>query len=122
MTSASRDGEILAQLVGRFGMGGGAWIELAAGSRALHQLVDLAQKGHDIAITPDGPRGASLRRDSRRVLTKRVYPLRCRILAQLSCVQMFDEAVELFIGVHEHFYQVGSLRRLRSVSPSETGR
>jgi signal transduction histidine kinase len=45
-----------------------------------------------------------------------------RGLAQLSCVQMFDEAGELIIGVHEHFYQVGSLRRLRSVSPSETGR
>ena len=27
------------------------------GSRALRELVDLVDSGHDIAITPDGPRG-----------------------------------------------------------------
>jgi len=37
---------------------------------------------------------------------KRVSPLNLACLAQLSCVQVCDEAVELFIGVHEHFQQV----------------
>lgn len=57
LTSASRDGEILAQLVGQFGMGAVRGSSSRRGSRALRELVDLAENGHDIAITPDGPRG-----------------------------------------------------------------
>ena len=57
LTSASRDGEVLAQLVGQFGMGAVRGSSSRRGSRALRELVDLVQEGHDIAITPDGPRG-----------------------------------------------------------------
>jgi len=57
LTSASRDGEILAQLAGQFGMDAVRGSSSRRGSRAMRELVDLAEDGHDIAITPDGPRG-----------------------------------------------------------------
>jgi lysophospholipid acyltransferase (LPLAT)-like uncharacterized protein len=57
LTSASKDGEILAQLVGAFGMGAARGSSSRRGSRALLELVRLARTGRDIAITPDGPRG-----------------------------------------------------------------
>jgi lysophospholipid acyltransferase (LPLAT)-like uncharacterized protein len=57
LTSASRDGEVLAQLVGQFGMRAVRGSSSRRGSRALRELVDLVESGHDIAITPDGPRG-----------------------------------------------------------------
>ena len=58
LTSASRDGEILAQLVGQFGMGavrGSSSQARIARLRASSSI--LAESGCDIAITPDGPRG-----------------------------------------------------------------
>ena len=57
LTSASRDGEILAQLVGQFGMDAVRGSSSRRGSRALRELIDLVENGCDIAITPDGPRG-----------------------------------------------------------------
>lgn len=57
LTSASRDGEILAQIAGQFGMDAVRGSSSRRGSRALRELVDLAENGCDIAITPDGPRG-----------------------------------------------------------------
>ena len=57
LTSASRDGEILAQLVGQFGMDAVRGSSSRRGSRALRELIDLTENGCDIAITPDGPRG-----------------------------------------------------------------
>jgi lysophospholipid acyltransferase (LPLAT)-like uncharacterized protein len=57
LTSASRDGEILAQFVGQFGMGAVRGSSSRRGSRAMLELVDLVEHGHDVAITPDGPRG-----------------------------------------------------------------
>ena len=57
LTSASRDGEILARLVGQFGMGSVRGSSSKRGSRALRELVELVEGGRDIAITPDGPRG-----------------------------------------------------------------
>ncbi len=57
LTSASRDGEILAHLVGQFGMDAVRGSSSRRGSRALRELIDLTENGCDIAITPDGPRG-----------------------------------------------------------------
>lgn len=57
LTSASRDGEILAQFVKQFGMGAVRGSSSRRGSRAMLELVDLVEDGQDIAITPDGPRG-----------------------------------------------------------------
>jgi hypothetical protein len=57
LTSPSKDGEILAQLVGAFGMEAVRGSSSRRGSRALLELVKLIRGGRDIAITPDGPRG-----------------------------------------------------------------
>jgi hypothetical protein len=57
LTSPSRDGEILALLVGAFGMGSVRGSSSRRGSRALLELVRIIRGGSDIAITPDGPRG-----------------------------------------------------------------
>ncbi len=57
LTSPSKDGEILAQLVGAFGMEAVRGSSSRHGSRALLELVKLIRGGRDIAITPDGPRG-----------------------------------------------------------------
>jgi len=57
LTSPSKDGEILAQFVGAFGMGSVRGSSSRRGSQALRELVRLVRAGRDIAITPDGPRG-----------------------------------------------------------------
>jgi lysophospholipid acyltransferase (LPLAT)-like uncharacterized protein len=57
LTSPSRDGEILARVVGGFRMGAVRGSSSRRGSQALRELVTLATSGRDIAITPDGPRG-----------------------------------------------------------------
>lgn len=57
LTSPSKDGEILAQFVGAFGMGSVRGSSSRRGSQALRELVRLVEAGGDIAITPDGPRG-----------------------------------------------------------------
>jgi len=57
LTSPSKDGEILSQFVGAFGMGSVRGSSSRRGSRALLELVRILREGGDIAITPDGPRG-----------------------------------------------------------------
>lgn len=57
LTSASRDGEILARIVAGFGMGAARGSSSRRGARALRELARLVDEGRDIAITPDGPRG-----------------------------------------------------------------
>lgn len=57
LTSPSKDGEILARLVGAFGMEAVRGSSSRRGSRALLELVRIVRQGRDIAITPDGPRG-----------------------------------------------------------------
>ena len=57
LTSPSKDGEILSQFVGAFGMGSVRGSSSRRGSQALRELVRLIRDGGDIAITPDGPRG-----------------------------------------------------------------
>ncbi len=57
LTSPSRDGEILAQFVGRLGMGSVRGSSSRRGSTAVRELVRIVESGGDVAITPDGPRG-----------------------------------------------------------------
>lgn len=57
LTSPSKDGEILARVVGGFKMGAVRGSSSRRGSQALRELVTLIEKNGDIAITPDGPRG-----------------------------------------------------------------
>ena len=57
LSSTSRDGELIAQFISRFGIGPVRGSATRRGSTALRELATLLKKGHDVAITPDGSRG-----------------------------------------------------------------
>jgi len=57
LTSPSKDGEILAQLMAHLGMGAVRGSSSKRGARAMREMIKLLEDGRDIAITPDGPRG-----------------------------------------------------------------
>ncbi|PWU10717.1 MAG: hypothetical protein C5B47_01815 [Verrucomicrobia bacterium] len=57
LTSPSRDGEILAQVMAAFRMGSVRGSSSRRGGEALLALTAKLRQGFDIAITPDGPRG-----------------------------------------------------------------
>ena len=61
LTSPSKDGDILASLVGSFGMSAVRGSSSRRGSRALMELNEKIKAGMDVAITPDGPRGPKYR-------------------------------------------------------------
>ena len=57
MISASRDGDLLAALIERFGYGTVRGSSSRKGASALLRLVEVFAEGTHIVITPDGPRG-----------------------------------------------------------------
>jgi lysophospholipid acyltransferase (LPLAT)-like uncharacterized protein len=57
MASRSRDGELLARFVRRFGFGVVRGSSTRGGASALRRLARRVRQGHDVAIAPDGPRG-----------------------------------------------------------------
>lgn len=57
LTSASKDGEIIAGIMAAFGMGSVRGSSSKQGAAALRNLTRVLRNGHDIGITPDGPRG-----------------------------------------------------------------
>ena len=57
MVSASRDGGLLAQILEHFGIEPVRGSSSRRGARALVEMTTWAERGHDLAITPDGPRG-----------------------------------------------------------------
>jgi len=57
LTSASKDGMWLGELTSRLGMGSVRGSTTRRGAVAMRELLDKVAAGHDIAITPDGPRG-----------------------------------------------------------------
>jgi len=57
LTSPSRDGEVLSQIMDKLGMGSVRGSSSRRGSQAMRELIRLVESGRDIAITPDGPRG-----------------------------------------------------------------
>lgn len=57
LTSSSRDGELIAQFIGRFGVGAVRGSATERGSTALRELVRSLRRGIDVGITPDGSRG-----------------------------------------------------------------
>ncbi len=57
LISPSRDGALLADLVGRFGYETVRGSSSRKGSTAVRQLADVIAAGGDVVITPDGPRG-----------------------------------------------------------------
>ena len=61
MTSPSRDGEIIAATVSRFGCAVVRGSSSRRGASALLSLVDWIRDGYDVLIVPDGPRGPRYR-------------------------------------------------------------
>jgi lysophospholipid acyltransferase (LPLAT)-like uncharacterized protein len=57
LTSPSRDGEVLSQIMDKLGMGSVRGSSSRRGSQAMRELIRLVEAERDIAITPDGPRG-----------------------------------------------------------------
>ena len=57
LTSASKDGALIAQTVRRFGLGAVRGSSSKRGAQAVAELVDCLKSGSDVGITPDGPRG-----------------------------------------------------------------
>lgn len=57
LISWHRDGEIIARLVRRLGIGVVRGSTSRGSARGLADMVHKASSGHDLAITPDGPRG-----------------------------------------------------------------
>ena len=57
MVSASRDGGFLAAILERFGVQPVRGSSSRRGPQALLELTTWAERGYDLAITPDGPRG-----------------------------------------------------------------
>ena len=57
MTSASRDGELIAHFLARFGIRAVRGSAARHGSAALRELAGWLRRGHDVGITPDGSRG-----------------------------------------------------------------
>jgi lysophospholipid acyltransferase (LPLAT)-like uncharacterized protein len=57
LTSHSRDGELMARTLERFGVGTVRGSSSRGGAMGLRSLLQLAANGADIAFTPDGPRG-----------------------------------------------------------------
>ena len=61
LISASRDGAWLSKLVRRFGFSVVRGSSSRKGAAAMLQLADVIASGHDVIITPDGPRGPAYR-------------------------------------------------------------
>lgn len=57
LVSASRDGGWLAAILERFGVEPVRGSSSRRGPQALREMVSWGRRGHDLAITPDGPRG-----------------------------------------------------------------
>ena len=57
LISASRDGDLIADLTRRFGFDVVRGSSSRLGASALRELEKVLASGHDILITPDGPRG-----------------------------------------------------------------
>jgi hypothetical protein len=57
LISASRDGAFLAAILERFGVQPVRGSSSRRGGQALLELTTWAERGYDLAITPDGPRG-----------------------------------------------------------------
>lgn len=57
LTSPSDDGEIIAEVMDRFGIGSVRGSSSRRGAVAMREMREVLEQGGDMAITPDGPRG-----------------------------------------------------------------
>lgn len=61
LSSASKDGEIIAAIIRRFGIWSVRGSSSRRGLSAMRGLIDWVEAGYDVAIVPDGPRGPRYR-------------------------------------------------------------
>ncbi|SVD66245.1 uncharacterized protein METZ01_LOCUS419099, partial [marine metagenome] len=61
LISASKDGAILARTLEHFDVQSARGSSSRRGAQAIRELATWAEKGYDLAITPDGPRGPCYR-------------------------------------------------------------
>lgn len=57
IVSLSRDGELIAQTIHRFGLSTIRGSSSRGGAKALSETIDKLKDGYRVAITPDGPKG-----------------------------------------------------------------
>ena len=57
LVSEHSDGEYIARMIERFGVGTVRGSSTRGGIQGLKGLIRAAREGHDLALTPDGPRG-----------------------------------------------------------------
>ena len=57
LISRHGDGEIIARIIARFGHEAVRGSSTRGGSGALRALIKLGRSGHDVVVTPDGPKG-----------------------------------------------------------------
>ena len=57
LISQHGDGEIIARIIARFGHQSVRGSSTRGGAGALRALIKLGRAGHDVAVTPDGPKG-----------------------------------------------------------------
>ncbi|MGQ0665692.1 MAG: lysophospholipid acyltransferase family protein [Nitrospiraceae bacterium] len=57
LISQHGDGEIIARIIARFGHEAVRGSSTRGGSGALRALIKLGRSGHDVVVTPDGPKG-----------------------------------------------------------------
>lgn len=61
LTSASKDGAVVAGVMERFRIGSVRGSSSRRGATAMREMAAVLEKGEDMAITPDGPRGPKYR-------------------------------------------------------------
>lgn len=61
LISQHRDGQIIARLIGHFGLRAAAGSSSKGGAGALRQMLKALKAGEYVGITPDGPRGPRMR-------------------------------------------------------------
>lgn len=57
LISRHRDGEIIARIISRFGFRAVRGSSTRGGAQALRELIRVGRQGHDLCVTPDGPKG-----------------------------------------------------------------
>jgi lysophospholipid acyltransferase (LPLAT)-like uncharacterized protein len=94
LISAGRDGALLAAILRNFGVQSVRGSSSRRGGHALVELTSWAQRGYDLALTPDGPRGPSCVVQEGVVALAQVtgmpiVPYSCR-LAWKICLESWD--------------------------------
>lgn len=101
LTSASKDGAIIAQTVRRFGLGAVRGSSSKRAAQAGAELVACLKSGSDIGITPDGPRGPC-------------YQL---AMGPVKLAQLTGTPISAIHGIYRRFWELKSWDRFRIPKP-----